>query len=180
MIYILLGTGFEEIEAVSAGDILRRGGVETRYAAAGSEKTVAGAHGILITADLLAKDIVPAQEDRVVIPGGMGGVESITSDPQTMDLIASFAQKGAGLSAICAGPSVLAGLGLLDGREITCYPGCEDMMAKALCDASLPVRKDGSIITGRSPGAAVEFGLALLEDAVGAETAEKVRFGLVM
>jgi len=180
MIYIILGTGFEEIEATAPCDILRRGNADVKYAAVGRERTVIGAHGIGILADCLVSEIEPGKGDRIVIPGGMGGVNSIKGSNETMEMIAAAAKRGADVSAICAGPSVLAKLGLLDGKQITCYPGCEDMMTGASCDSSKAARKDGSVITGRSPGAAVEFGLALLEDAKGAGAAAEVRRGLAI
>lgn len=179
MIYIILGAGFEEIEATAPCDILRRGGVEAAFAAVGGDRTVEGAHGIRLTADFLISEISPSAGDRLVIPGGLGGVNSIKASTETMELISSAVDKGAEISAICAGPSVLAALGLLEGKRITCFPGCEPMMAGALCDSSLPTRKDGGLITGRSPGAALEFGLALLEEAAGKQAAQKVRESLV-
>lgn len=179
MIYIILGTGFEEIEAISPCDILRRGGADVCFAAVGGQRAVAGAHGITVTAEKLLSEIAPSKGDRIVIPGGMGGVNSIVNSPEAMELIASSAKNGADISAICAGPSVLAGLGLLEGKNITCYPGCEEMMAGAVCYTAKPVFKDGGIITSRSPGSAIEFGLALLEDAKGASAAREVRRDLV-
>lgn len=179
MTYIILGEGFEEIEAVSPCDILRRGGAKVCFAAVGGDRAVTGAHGIVITAEKLVSEISPSVGDRIVIPGGMGGVNSIKGSPETMELIAASAKRGAMLSAICAGPSVLAELGLLEGKRITCYPGCEDMMGGAVCDASKPVWADGSLITGRSPGTAIDFGLALLEAEAGHPAAKNVREGLV-
>lgn len=180
MIYIILGTGFEEIEAIAPCDILRRGGAEVCFAAVGGERTVAGAHGITVTAEMLLSEISPSEGDRIVIPGGMGGVNSIAGSADAMELISASAKRGAEISAICAGPSILASLGLLEGKNITCYPGCEDMMAGASCYTAKPVCKDGGIITSRSPGSAVEFGLALLEDAKGAAAAREVRADLVL
>lgn len=179
MIYIVLGTGFEEIEAIAPCDILRRGGADVCFAAVGGDRVVAGAHGIAVTAEKLFSETAPSKGDRIVIPGGMGGVSSIKGSPEAMELISASAKRGADISAICAGPSVLAELGLLEGKNITCYPGCEDMMADAVCDASKPVCRDGGIITSRSPGSAIEFGLALLENAKGAAAAKDVRDDLV-
>lgn len=179
MVYIILGEGFEEIEAVTPCDILRRGGVSVSFAAVGAQKSVNGSHGIAILADVLVSDILPSSEDTFVIPGGMGGVNSITSDVITMKLIEAAANQRASLAAICAGPSVLAQLGLLKGRHITCYPGCEDMMDGAICDASSPTLVDGTLITGRAAGSAIEFGLKLLSNLKGEETADRTRKMLV-
>ena len=179
MVYIILGEGFEEIEAVVPCDILRRGGVDAKFAAVGASKTVSGGRGITIAADLTTAEIVPASGDTFVIPGGMGGVNSIKADEKAMKLIETAARSGAFLAAICAGPSVLAKLGLIDGKHITCYPGCENLMGKALCDSKKPTAADKGLITGRSAGAAIDFGLALLTHLKGEKAAEKVRSDLV-
>ena len=178
MVYIILGEGFEEIEAVAPGDILRRGGAEVRYAAAGSALAVSGSTGITVTADLLAGDISPTKGDTVVIPGGMGGVNTIKHDEAAMAMIAKAARDGAELAAICAGPSVLAKLGLLDGRDITCYPGCEKLMGKARCHCEKVTVQDGTLVTGRAPGAALDFGYALLSHLKGVRVSEDVREGM--
>lgn len=179
MVYILLGEGFEEIEAIAPCDILRRGGVETRLAAVGEGKAVSGAHGIVLAADVSVSDIDPQKDDMLVIPGGMGGVNSIKADGSAMALLQKAAEAGALLSAICAGPSVLAALGLLDGRRITCYPGTEALMSSAVCETDKAVVLDGTLTTGRAPGSAIDFGLALLSRIRGAEAAESVKKALV-
>lgn len=179
MVYILLGEGFEEIEAVTPCDILRRGGVSVSFAAVGAEKCVKGSHGISVIADVLCSEISPSANDTLVIPGGMGGVNSIKSDKITLRLIENAAKIGAELGAICAGPSVLAQLGLINGKHITCYPGSEELMGGALCQASMSVISDGALITGRAPGAAIDFGLALLSHLKGESVANRIRTELV-
>ena len=179
MVYIILGQGFEEIEAIAPCDILRRGGVDVKLAAVGSSKSVSSGRGITVLADVLTSDIVPEADDTFVIPGGMGGVNSIKSDAETMKLIDSAAKNGALLAAICAGPSVLAKLGLTDGKSITCYPGCEDLMGRALCDTKKITVSEKGLITGRSAGSAIDFGLAILAKLKGEKTAEKIRMDLV-
>lgn len=175
MVYIILGQGFEEIEAVAPGDILRRGGVKVCYAAVGSALAVLGSTGISVTADTLVRDIRPTAGDTIVIPGGMGGVDAIKHDETAMAMIARAAKDGAELAAICAGPSVLAKLDLLDGRNITCYPGCEKLMGRAVCHCEKATEQDGTLITGRAPGAALDFGYALLAHLRGTRTADAVR-----
>lgn len=175
MVYIILGQGFEEVEAVAPGDILRRGGVDVCYAAVGASLEVPGSTGITVTADVLVRNIAPANGDTVVIPGGMGGVNAIKHDAKTMDMISSAAKNGSELAAICAGPSVLAKLGLLDGKNITCYPGCEKLMGKAICHCEKATVQDGSLVTGRAPGAALDFGYALLAHLKGERVSEDVR-----
>jgi len=179
MVYIILGEGFEEIEAVTPCDILRRGGVPVQFAAVGVEKIVAGSHGIAILADALASEITPTADDTFVIPGGMGGVNSIKTDAKTMKLIETAAKAGASLAAICAGPSVLAQLGLIDKKHITCYPGCEELMGAAICEADKSIVSDGRLITARAPGSAIDFGLKLLSHLKGEELANRIRTELV-
>lgn len=179
MVYIILGSGFEEIEAVAVYDILRRGGVEVVFASVGPDRLVSSARGMTVKAEKLINDISPGKGDYIVIPGGMGGVETIKSSSEAQALIKASAVRGAGMAAICAGPSVLASLGLLDGKSITCYPGCEEMMTGAACDISRPTTVDGSLVTGRAPGAALDFGLELLASIAGEKKAEEVRRGLV-
>lgn len=179
MVYLILGKGFEEIEAVVPCDILRRGGLGVCFAAVGEQKTVTGAHGIVLTAETLTSALSPTAEDVLLIPGGMGGVDSILSDEKTMSMLARAAEAGAGLAAICAGPAVLAKLGLLDGRQITCYPGTEHLMGKALCDTSKKTFSEPGLTTGRAPGSALDFGLAVLSQLKGAEVAEKIKAELV-
>ena len=179
MVYIILGKGFEEIEAIAPCDILRRGGVPVSFAGVESGKIVEGAHGISVATDIAVSDISPAKEDCFVIPGGMGGVNSIKADKTAMSLIKKAADIGCNLAAICAGPSVLASLGILEGRHITCYPGCEDMMGGAVCKTTHPSFADGNLITGRAPAAALDFGLALLAHLAGGDITEEVRRSLV-
>ncbi|MEG0778611.1 MAG: DJ-1/PfpI family protein [Oscillospiraceae bacterium] len=179
MVYILLGTGFEEIEAISPCDILKRGGIPTSLVAVDNKNSVAGAHGISICADAPLNSISPKAGDTILIPGGMGGVDSIKASDAAMNFISSAKSAGAELAAICAGPSVLAKLGLINDRRITCYPGCESLMGTALCDCTKSTVQDGTLITGRAPGAAIDFGLALLAHIGGDKLAEQVRLELV-
>ena len=179
MVYIILGEGFEEIEAITPCDILRRGGVSVGFASVGAQKSVKGSHGIAVFADFLVSEISPTSEDTFVIPGGMGGVNSIKSDMLTMKLIETAAKSGASLAAICAGPSVLAQLGIINGKHITCYPGTEELMGGAICNASIPTLLDGKLITGRAPGSAVDFGLELLSHLKGEAVANRIRTELV-
>ena len=175
--YILLAEGFEEIEAIAPCDILRRGGVEVRFAAVG-EKLVRGSHGIRVEADCLLGDIVPEETELIVCPGGLRGVQNLlASDAVEKTLRAVYAlEKPA--AAICAGPWVLTKARILDGKVAVCYPGMEEHMSGKMTQAA-PVQVDGRVITGRAAGAALEFGLALLRYLRGAEKAEEVRKAIV-
>ena len=177
-VYILLGEGFEEIEAIAPGDILRRGGVRVVYAAL-EGSGVTGAHGITLVADTVLSAVTIKRGDYVIIPGGLGGVQSLEASQEAAAFLLTASQCGATLCAICAGPRVLARLGLLTGRDVTCYPGLEREMTGAHCHEDAAVMVDGDRITGRGPGTAMEFGLVILEEIKGRRTAEQVRKGMV-
>lgn len=173
MVYIILGNGFEEIEAVAPMDILRRGGVDAAYASAGSA-AVKGAHGIEICCDTFVSDISAENVDMLIIPGGLGGVKSIKASAEAMSLIKETYDRGLPLAAICAGPVILASLGILNGVKAVCYPGMEKQMAGADIDNSKKMVTDGRIITGRGPGTALDFGLEILKYLKGWETAREI------
>ena len=181
MVYILLGTGFEEIEALATADVLRRGGVDVTLTGIGAP-AVAGGHGIVVTADRMVEDVTLAAGDTVVLPGGLGGVESIEGSAAAMELVRQAGgDETVYLAAICAAPTLLARAGILGpGDDAVCYPGMEEEMTRvgvtAHMDASVIL--DGKLITGRGPGSAIDFGLALLEVLKGEETAEQVRGGM--
>lgn len=177
MVYIILGKGFEEIEAVAPLDILRRGGVEAEFAGIGG-MNVEGAHGIVIKCGLNADDIDLSKTDMLVIPGGLGGVDSISGCEEVMAKMKNAGERGIALAAICAGPTVLHRLGLLKGVKAVCYPGMEEEMPGSVFEDA-PTCVDGTIITGRGPGAALEFGFELLRFFKGDEAVRALRSSMV-
>ena len=177
MVCILLGTGFEEIEAITPCDILRRGGVETRFVGVNGS-VVTGGHGIAVGCDLTIDELDPTKAEMLVVPGGLGGVESIGKSKTAMDALKTAWEAGKFVCAICAGPTVLAKLGITDGKTVTCYPGCEEQMGDCIQTGKQAVR-DGKLICGQAPGAAAAFGFLLLEALKGKQTAETVRKGMV-
>ncbi len=172
MVYILLGAGFEESEALVPADLLRRAGIETRLAGVDALQ-VTGGHGITVTADCLLSDVDLDGAEMLLLPGGLGGVRAIQGSPAALSLIRSAAERGLRLAAICAAPTILAGLGLLDSRRAVCYPGMEDVGA-ALADQSAPVVIDGNFITAQAAGSSFPFALALVEALRGPAAAEEV------
>lgn len=172
MVAIFLGTGFEPLEAVAPCDILRRGGVEVCYASV-ADRLVEAGHGIRIEADCTVAELDAEKLDMIVLPGGLGGVQSILNSEKTLELIRSVHAKGKLVAAICAAPSILARLGITDGRKATCYPGFESRMGGAVMQSCGAVR-DGTVITGRAAGSSEEFGLLLLEALKGKAAADKV------
>lgn len=172
LVYIILGKGFEEAEAVVPCDLLRRAGVDARFAGIGGRE-IAGGHGITVCADCVAEEADLSAADMIVLPGGLGGVNAILNCPAVLRAIQTLDQRGGRLAAICAGPTVLARLGITDGKNVTCYPGCESAMGSAISCTKQTVT-DGQIITGQAPGAAFAFGLALVRALCGEQAAERV------
>lgn len=181
MVYILLGEGFEEAEALVTADVLRRGSVPTALAGIGGD-LVTGSHNIAVRADRSVEEVTLERGDMVVLPGGMGGVSSIEHSAAAMALVRRAAEDpGIWLAAICAAPTLLARAGLLPvGAPCVCYPGMEGELSAAGAIAAMdrPAVACGRLITGKGPGTAFDFGLALVEALAGAETAAQVRDAL--
>jgi len=163
---VLLAEGFEEVEAVTPIDYLRRAGITVTIAAVGGNLSVKGARGITVNADVLLRDIIKqggtAAFDVVVIPGGMPGATNIAASKEAGALITEMASAGKLVCAICAAPAVvLAPLGLLSGKKFTCYPGMEEkVQGGKWTDERVAI--DGSIITSRGAGTAGEFAIAII------------------
>lgn len=173
MVYILLADGFEEAEAIVPADLLRRAGAEVALVGV-TGKTVTGAHGIAVTCDVELEQVEQAQLELLMLPGGLGGVENIGESPAAMALVRAAAEAGRYVAAICAAPSLLGRLGLLDGRKAVCYPGMESAMGKAEPQQGQSVVVDGPFITGEGPGAAFDFGLQLVKTLKGPDAARQV------
>ena len=174
MVYMLLGTGFEETEAVTPLDLLRRAGVEVATVGLNG-KVVYGAHGIGIEADITIGQLDLTDIEMIILPGGLGGVTSCRACPEAMEALRFAWDNGKQVAAICAGPTVLADLGITDGMHTTCFPGCEGMMGTALCQEGMAAVTDGRLVTGTSAGCAIPFGLELIAALKGKEKAEEIR-----
>ena len=173
MVAVFLAEGFEETEAIAPVDILRRGGVETVFAAVG-EKRVVGGHGIAVEADITLDEIDVDKLEMLGVPGGLGGVENMEASAKVGEIAKQAYAKGVKLAAICAGPRVLAKLDLLKGRKAVCYPGMENQMTGGDMQPGEKAVTDGALVTGQGPGAALDFGFALLAALRGDEAAEQV------
>jgi 4-methyl-5(b-hydroxyethyl)-thiazole monophosphate biosynthesis len=159
---IFLAEGFEEIEAIAPIDILRRGGIEVITVSISNKNEVYGSHGIPVKADTLFKEIDFSTADLLCLPGGMPGTKNLDNHQELKDLIVRHANSGKNLGAICAAPSILGKLGLLNGKEAICFPGFEDQLIGAKLSNKKVVR-DGNIVTAKAAGVAVEFDLKLVE-----------------
>ncbi len=179
MVYVLLGTGFEEVEAIAPVDLMRRAGISVLTVGI-TGKTVYGGHNIGIEADITLDEMDLTNMDMIVLPGGLGGVASARASQGALDAIRFAWENGKFVAAICAGPTVLADLHITDGKQATCYPGCENGMGNANMVPDAPCVRDGNLITGTSAGCAIPFGLALIEALKGPETAETIKKQIVI
>lgn len=177
--YLFLADGFEEIEALTTVDILRRAGIDVATVSISDSKTVKGAKGIPVVADKLFSEIDTATADWLVAPGGMPGSTNLHEFAPLADALKAHAAKGGNIAAICAAPAVvLASLGILDNREATGYPGTlTDSRPVKWRDA--PVVTDGNIITANGPASAMRFALAIVAAATDPTVAQEVGSGLL-
>lgn len=179
MVYVMLGDGFEEIEATAPVDLLRRAGIPVLTVGV-TGQTVPGSHGIPVCADISISEMDLTQLDMIVLPGGMKGVASLSASQAVLDAVRFAWENGRFVAAICAAPTILAGLGLTAGREVTCYPSCADKLEGATVRSDRPWVRDGRLITGASAGCAVPFGLALIAALKGEDAANAVADKIVI
>lgn len=177
MIYVFLANGFEETEAIAPIDILRRSELDVKTVGIG-EEVVVSSHGIAVIPDITEVDFVPSDDiDMIVFPGGMPGTLNLEKSRTVQNAIDFCAENDKYIAAICAAPSIIGKKGLLEGKKATCFPGFEQFLEGAEFTGELVVQ-DGKIITGKGPGAAVEFGLKLSEILAGDKKAKKVKASL--
>ena len=179
MVYVLLGTGFEEVEAITPVDLLRRAGVDVLTVGING-KTVYGGHGIGIAADVTMDEMDLERMEMIVLPGGLGGVASIRGCQKAMDAIRYAHEHNKFVAAICAGPTILAELGITNGKKAVCYPGCEEEMGSAEVVQDQASATDGQVITGTSAGCAIPFALSLITALRGADEAQKIARQIVI
>ncbi len=177
MVYILLGNGFETVEALAPADLLRRAGVEV--ALVGVEgKTVVSGQNITVEADMTIDQVSYDDMEMVMLPGGLGGVNCIHKSIPAIAMLHKAAELGLWVAAICAAPTILAHQGLLDRRQAVVYPGMEEDMYSAVVDHDHKVVVDGRFITAQAAGSSIDFGLKLVEVLRGKQAAEQVRLGI--
>lgn len=179
MVYMLLGTGFEETEAIAPLDLLRRAGIPVLTVGVNG-KTVYGGHNIGIEADITLGEMDLTDMEMIILPGGLGGVASVRASQEAMQALRFAWENGKFVAAICAGPTVLADLGITSGKNATCYPGCEGGMGSANMIANAPCVRDGKLITGTSAGCAIPFGLMLIAALKSQECADAIAQQIVI
>lgn len=175
-VLVLLADGFEEIEALTPIDVLRRAGADVTSAATLGESRVKGAHGIFCLADSLLENLRPEGWDCIVLPGGMPGAKNLGSSNAVCSFVQATAQAGGHVAAICAAPVMtLNAWGMLHGRKATCYPGMESMFASDVHFCPDRVVQDGNITTSRGPGTALEFALHLVSVLFGVDAKATIK-----
>ena len=175
---VYFATGYEEVEALAVVDVLRRGGVDVSMVGV-TGKSVASARQISINMDQTIDEVNHDEIDMMVLPGGIPGVDNVKANETLIQNLKAFKKEGKWIAAICAGPTILGELGLLEGEKATCYPGCEDALVGATVVNERTVISN-KIITGKGAGAALEFGLAILSVIKGEEAAHKIAKAMIV
>ena len=178
-IFVFLADGFEEIEAITPVDVLKRAGLNVQTVSVMEEQTVIGAHGIPVVADKMFADIDLDNAEMLLLPGGLPGATNLDAHQGLSDMIMAFASERKPLAAICAAPLVFGNRGLLQGKKATCYPGFESYLAGAEYTAAL-VETDGNFITAKGPGAAMDFAFAIVEKYCGIEKVNELKLGMMI
>lgn len=177
-VLLILADGFEEIEAVTPIDVLRRAELDVVVAGLG-KKVVTGAHGIKFEADMELKAYA-GSPDAVVLPGGMPGAANLAASPLVADWLQRVFKANKIIAAICASPGVvLSPLGILNNKQATCYPGYEDRFGATTRGTKDRLVRDGNVITSRGPGTAFEFSLAIVSELAGKSVAERLADGMI-
>ena len=176
MIYVFLANGFEEVEALTPVDFLRRCELDVRTVGVnGSVAT--GSHRIAVACDMTVEEMDISAADAVILPGGMPGTLNLEACPQVQEAVRWCAEHDKWVGAICAAPSVLGHMGLLEGKKATCFPGFEQELEGAELAPGF-VCRDGLLVTGKGPGASLEFALEIVRMLKGEDTAQKVRVSM--
>lgn len=170
---VFFATGYEEVEALTVVDILRRADIDTKMVSVTGEKQVTSSHKVTVEMDELLEDVDFSAIDVLVLPGGLPGTTNLEACGPLMKQVDAFAADGKLVAAICAAPSILGHKGFLKGKKACSSPGFESQLDGAQI-VDKPAVIDGNIITGRGMGAAVPFGLAILEKLKGRAAAGKV------
>ncbi len=173
MIVVFLANGFEEIEALATVDVLRRAGLSVSTVGVGGDD-ITGSHGITVKTDISEYDL-PAidQVQAVILPGGLPGTTNLQDSKIVTEYVRLAADNGVLVAAICAAPSVLGGLGILNGKRATCYPGYESALMGAVC-ADESVVADAGVITAKGAGVSVPFALAIVAQLVSPAKAKEI------
>ena len=175
---VFFANGFEEIEALTVVDILRRANVDLDMVSITGEKKATGSHNITVEMDKLIEEVDFEQTDMIVLPGGMPGTVNLEACEPLMEQVDTFYEKGKYVAAICAAPSILGHRGILKGKSACCFPGWESHLEGADVKTDT-VAVDGHVITSRAMGTAIPFALAIIEQLVSKEAALQMKENIV-
>ena len=176
MVYIFLAEGFEEIEALTQIDLLKRVGIEIKSVGIGGG-IITGAHGIPVICDMTMDDFSDNTPELIILPGGMPGVTNLYGCEKLLSVVENSFKKGLFIAAICAAPLILGRLGISEGKNMVCYPGFEDEL-KGATIKDVPVVRDGNIITAKAAGSAILFAHEIISALSGNIPADKVLDGI--
>lgn len=178
-VYVCLATGFEEVEALGTLDVLRRAGVDAKTLSMTGEEIVTSSHNVSVVSDVLFEKADFSSADMVVLPGGLPGATNLDAHKGLATVLKDFSEKGKYVAAICAAPMVLGHLGILEGRNATCYPSFEPHLHGAVTNGN-GIEVAGNVITGKGPGFTFDFALKLVEVLCGREKSEEVAAGMLL
>ncbi|MCR4990857.1 MAG: DJ-1/PfpI family protein [Lachnospiraceae bacterium] len=178
MIYLFLAEGFEEVEALTTVDLLRRAEIDLKTVSISSGLTVKGAHNITVSADMLLSEADTGSSTMLILPGGNPGWKNLDACEELMNKVKEAADKGIYIASICAAPTIIGKRGLLEGKNACCYPGMEGALIGAKANEK-EVNIDGKFITSRGVGTAIPFALAIIEELCGKEKADKIAESIV-
>ncbi len=173
MVYLFLADGFEEVEALTPLDMLRRAQISVATVGIGGEY-IRGTHDIVVKADLASSDVILDDMTAVILPGGMPGTLNLEKSDDVQRAIAYALEHELTVAAICAAPSILGHKGYLNGRKATCFPGFEDALVGAIMQND-PLVWDGNVLTAKGAGVALDFALALVAHLANAELSAEIR-----
>ena len=179
MVLIYLADGFEELEALSVVDVLRRADIAIQMVSITGKKEVTSSHGVTMVADLLFEEADHQGAQMLVLPGGMPGTSALAAHEALHEKLKEAAKDGRWLAAVCAAPTVLGSLGLLQGKNAVCYPGNEAKLIGANTDVKGKVVVDGKLVTSRGPGTSLDFALEIVTLLKDRETSETIRKAMI-
>ena len=171
--FVHFATGFEETEAITIVDVLRRAKIDTLMISVTGNIEVEGAHGIRLITDVLFEEADYDQAEILILPGGLPGATNLKAHTGLAAKLRDFHKQNQKLAAICAAPMVLGSLDILEGKDAVCYPGFEDELKGAVVSYE-PAIRSGNVITGRGVGTALDFSLEVVKELKGKETADKL------
>lgn len=177
-VIVFLAEGFEEIEAIAPIDIFRRAGLEVTTVSVTGNREVRGAHNVTVLSDTLFDDTDCSVNDLLYLPGGMPGTSNLDAHEGLKELIRKQAESGKPVAAICAAPSILGKMGLLEGKEAICYPGFEKFLTGATLSGQT-IAKAGNILTAKGAGVAIPFALKIVEELKGKEVSEQIAGAII-